>query len=204
MGLLGKKDERKKAREAAKARLISGPSDVRATTILLEDGYIRGTNNPTQQHARNSDASLNDTGHSSPPGHSTSHGPPNRAPQDPSRSVPNNPHQSNQAPPRPAGHQQPAMNTSSAGQSSATGRPTSQDHTRPTKRNSGSPDSPRPSSAHVRASSVNAPPNNTAVTSQRNSRASTGSRTTVFSNRAGNAQLLGWKQDLGGVFVLDI
>ncbi|KAF5874536.1 uncharacterized protein Bfra_004547 [Botrytis fragariae] len=80
--------------------------------------------------------------------------------------------QANRAPPRPARPQQPFMNASMAGQSSATGMPTSQDHTLPTKRNSGSPNPSRPSSAHVRAPSVNAPPNNTAVISQRNSRGS--------------------------------
>ncbi|TGO26993.1 hypothetical protein BPAE_0049g00200 [Botrytis paeoniae] len=182
MGLLGNKDERKKARKAAQTSGISAPLDVKSTTMLLEDGYIRDTNDPTQQPPRTPDASLNDTGHSSTSGHSTSHVHPNRAPQDPSRSVPNNPLQPNQALPRPARPQQPAINASMAGQSSATGRPRSQDHTSSTKRNSKNSNSSRPSSTHSRASSVNAPLNNTAATSQRNPRASTDSRSSSASS----------------------
>ncbi|KAF7956641.1 hypothetical protein EAE96_003975 [Botrytis aclada] len=172
MGTFDKKDERKKAREAIQARGISRPINPSTSTMVDDTENIANFNNHAQQQARNPHATLNDIGHSSTPGHSTSHGHPNRAPQGPSRSVTNNPHQSNQAPPRPARHQQPAMNTSSAGQSSPTGRPRSQGHIRSTRGNSGRSNSSRPSSAHSGAPSVTASPNNTAATSQRNSRAS--------------------------------
>ncbi|TEY74764.1 hypothetical protein BOTCAL_0070g00310 [Botryotinia calthae] len=180
MGILNmKKDERKKAHRAAQAGKISNPKDFKTSAMLNEES---NTNNPTQQHARNPDASLNDKVYSSTTGHSTSHGHPNRTPQDASRSVPNNPHQASQASSYPAHHQQPAMNQNPAinaprpSQSSTTGGPGIQDHTRSTKRNSGTSSSSRPSSAHFGASSVNNPPNSTAVTSQRGSRASSGSR----------------------------
>ncbi|KAF7900363.1 uncharacterized protein EAF01_007665 [Botrytis porri] len=150
--------------------------ELKSTTTLLEDGYIRDTNDPTQQPPRTPDASLNDSGYSSTPGPSTSYVHPNRAPQELPRSVPNNALQSNQAPPRPARPQQPVMDASIAGQSSATSRPTSQDLARSARGNSRNSNSSRHSSAHSRTSSINAPLNNTAATVQRNSRASTTSR----------------------------
>ncbi|TGO17954.1 hypothetical protein BTUL_0013g00270 [Botrytis tulipae] len=168
-------EERKKARRDAKGRTISSPIGVKASTTLREgsSSYMRDTNDPTQQPPRNPNASLNYTGHPSTPGPSTGHGNPNLAPQGPPRSFPNNPHQLNQAAARPAPYQQPAMYTSSAGQSSATGgRPRSQDHTSSTQRNSGNHNSSRPSSSHSNASSVD---NGTTTISQRGSRGSRGS-----------------------------
>ncbi|TGO42554.1 hypothetical protein BHYA_0007g00540 [Botrytis hyacinthi] len=153
MGLFGNKDDGKKARN------ISGPLDVKASTTLREgSSYTRDTKDPTQQPPRIPDASLNDTGHSSTPDPSTIHGHPNRAPQDPSRSAPNNPLQSNHAPHRLARPQQLAMNASMAGQSSTTGRLRSQDHTSLTQRNSGNHNSSRPSSSHSRPSSSHSRP----------------------------------------------
>ncbi|TGO79480.1 hypothetical protein BELL_0031g00140 [Botrytis elliptica] len=87
-------------------------------------------------------------------------------------------HQSNHPPPRPARPQQSDMNASMARQSSDTGRPRSQDHTTSTQRNSS-----RPPSAHSRASSGGAPPNDTASTSQRGSSDSSRSHSSTVSSR---------------------
>ncbi|KAK6606135.1 hypothetical protein H4I96_04597 [Botrytis cinerea] len=180
MGIFDKKKgEQKKSHGTAPAVKISRPIKAENSMMFHEES---DTSNPTQQHARNPDAPLNDTGHSSTPDHSTGHGHPNRAPQDPSRSVPNNPHQASQASSYPAHHQQPVMNHNPATnnprtiRSSATDRPRGQNRTRPTKRNAGNSSSSRPSSAHSRASSANGPLDDTEVTSQRGSRASSGSR----------------------------
>ncbi|THV51351.1 hypothetical protein BGAL_0114g00230 [Botrytis galanthina] len=171
MGLFGKDK---------KALNISGPFNVQASTTLREgSSYIRDNKRTSQQPPPIPDASLNDTGHSSTPGPSTIHGHPNQAPQDPSRSAPNNPLQSNHAPSRLARPQQPAMNASMAGQYSATDRPRSQDHTSSTQRNSGNHNSSRPSSSHSRASSVD---NGTTSNSQRGSHRRTGSRDSTNSH----------------------
>lgn len=130
---------------------------------------MRNTKRTSQQPPPIPDAPLNDTGHSSTPGPSTIHGHPNRAPQDPSRSAPNNLLQSNHAPSRLAHPQQPAMHTSSPGQSSDTRRPRSRDHSSSTQRNSGSHSQSRPPPDHPRASSVD---NGTTTTSQGGSRGS--------------------------------
>lgn len=180
MGIFDKKKgEHKKSHGAAQAVKISKPIKAKNSMMFHEES---NTSNLTQQHARNPDAPLNDTGYSSTPDHSTGHGHPNRAPQDPSRSVPNNPHQASQASSYPVHHQQPAMNHNPAInnprpiQSSATGRPRGQDHTRSTRHNARNSSSSRPSSAHFGAPSANGPLNDTEVTSQRGSRASSGSR----------------------------
>ncbi|KAF7901018.1 hypothetical protein EAF00_003239 [Botryotinia globosa] len=155
------KEERKKARRDAQGRTISGPINVIASTTLREgsSSYIRDTNDPTQQPPRTPNASLNYAGHSSTPVHSTGHNNPNLAPEGPPRSFPNNPHQINQAAARPAHYQQPAMYTSSTGQSSTTGgRPRSQDHTSSTQRNSGNQNSSRPSSSQSKPSSSQSKP----------------------------------------------
>ncbi|KAF7931628.1 uncharacterized protein EAE98_004364 [Botrytis deweyae] len=174
--------QRKKARQTVKAHGISKPKAVKASTTLIGDGgdssYIRNDNHPSPQPPGIPGTPHNDRGQSSTPGPSTIHDHPNLAPQNPSRSVPSSPLRSNQAPSRSARSQQPGMSASMARQSSDTGRPRSQDHTISTQHNSS-----RPPSAHSRASSGGAPPNDTASASQRGSSDSSRSHSSTVSFR---------------------
>ncbi|KAK6609945.1 hypothetical protein H4I95_03004 [Botrytis cinerea] len=153
MGIFDKKKgEQKKSHGAAQAVKISRPIKAENSMMFHEES---DTSNPTQQHARNPDAPLTIQ---------VIHQHPITLP----------------AMAIPTGHlktfpdQSPTIPTKQAKLLHT--QPRGQNHPRPTKRNAGNSSSSRPSSAHSGASSANGPLDDTEVTSQRGSRASSGSR----------------------------